>query len=248
MSKPLSYIEPDWPAPPWVRAVSTTRQGGFSCVPFNGLNLADHVGDDPVAVTRNRDLLRKSLNFPVEPSWLMQVHGCNVVEATGTVNKRLEADGSFTIGPGGICVVLTADCLPILLCDQKGTQVAAVHAGWRGLAAGVVEAALRCFSVSGAEILAWLGPAIGPGAFEVGEEVRDIFIKYDSNSADAFVSNKPHHWLMDIYQLARERLVGYGVDHIYGGDFCTVSDAERFYSYRRSGMTGRMGSLIWINE
>jgi YfiH family protein len=247
MSELLSWIEPDWPVPSHIRAITTTRQGGVSLPPFDGLNLADHVGDDPKSVSRNRRLLRESLGLPTEPLWLTQVHGCNVLEA-GDYSEGVEADGAFAHTQGQVCAVLTADCLPLLLCDREGGQVAAVHAGWRGLAAGVIEAALKRFSAPAEEILAWLGPAIGPQAFEVGDEVRDAFTQYAPSSADAFVANHPGHWLADIYLLARQRLMVCGVGFVGGGDCCTVTDAKRFFSYRRDGKTGRMASLIWIEE
>ena len=247
MPELCSWIEPDWPAPPRVRALTTTRQGGYSVPPFDGLNLADHVGDDPEAVRRNRSLLKESLALPAEPVWLNQVHGINVAIA-GSCPEGWEADAVFTQTPGRICAVLTADCLSLLLCSRAGDQVAAVHAGWRGLAAGVIEAALERFSVPGQEIMAWLGPAIGPDAFEVSDEVRDIFLRYDPTAAEAFSPNRPGHWLADIYWLARQRLAARGVGFVCGGDYCTVSEPERFYSYRRDGPTGRMASLIWIDR
>ncbi|MFC1683877.1 peptidoglycan editing factor PgeF [Pseudomonadota bacterium] len=247
MPEPLSWIEPDWPAPPHIRTIVTTRQGGVSLPPFDGLNLADHVGDDPKAVIQNRKLLCESLGLPAEPLWLTQVHGCNVLEAEACPAGG-EADAVIAHTQGQVCAVLTADCLPLLLCDREGAQVAAIHAGWRGLAAGVIEAALKRFSAPGEEIVAWLGPAIGPQAFEVGDEVRDAFIKHDPSAANAFVVNRPGHWLADIYLLARQRLVACGVGFVGGGDCCTVFDEARFFSYRRDGKTGRMASLIWMEK
>ncbi len=245
MSELISWIEPDWPAPPQVRALTTTRQGGCSAPPYAGWNLASHVGDNPQAVACNRALLRERLALPAEPLWLQQVHGCTVAES-GASPQGWEADAAYAALPGRVCAVLTADCLPVLLCDREGMQVAAVHAGWRGLAAGVIEAALDRFTGSGSDILAWLGPAIGPKAFEVGDEVCDAFLRHDPAAQAAFVATRPGHWLADIYRLARQRLQARGVGFVGGGNYCTVSDPGRFFSYRRDGRTGRMASLIWI--
>ncbi len=237
------WIIPDWPAPGPVRAVITTRTGGHSQASFAALNLADHVGDDPAIVAANRAVLSERLNLPSEPLWLEQVHGCDVVEVGGDQSC---ADASTTEIPGQVCVVMTADCLPLLICNRAGTRVAAVHAGWRGLADGVIEAALERFSEGGEELLVWLGPAIGPDRFEVGDEVRAQFLTLNPADEDAFIAAGPGKWLADIYQLARSRLQAANVGYIGGGGYCTVSDAERFFSYRRDGITGRMASLIWI--
>ncbi len=241
------WIEPGWPAPPGICALTTLRRGGYSQQPFDGLNLGDHVGDAPAAVVKNRQLLYQSLKLPSEPTWLTQVHGVDVIEA-GVVPEGWKADAQFTHTPGQVCAVLTADCLPLLLCNRAGDRVAAVHAGWRGLAGGVIEAALKRIAAPGDEVMAWLGPAIGPDCFEVGAEVRDTFLQHDPEANAAFVSNRPGHWLADIYLLARLRLKGCGVTAVWGGDCCTVTDRERFYSYRRDGRTGRMATLIWIEE
>lgn len=238
---------PDWPAPAGVRALVTTRGGGVSVAPYASLNLGDHVGDDPAAVAENRAVLRSAL--PAEPVWLNQVHGSGIVDAD-CAGGIPAADGSVARNAGTVCAVLTADCLPVLLCDRTGTVVAVAHAGWRGLAGGVVEAAVRAMDVDPVEILAWLGPAIGPRAFEVGGEVRRIFVAQDPAAELAFV---PHaappadKWLADIYLLARQRLARIGVTRVSGGGLCTFSDAERFYSYRRDGVTGRMASAIWLD-
>lgn len=238
------FIRADWPAPAHVRALTTTRAGGFSAGPFASLNLGDHVGDDPQTVARNRSLLRETLRIP-EPSWLKQVHGTDVVEAefgrAGAV-----ADGSFTEMLGTVCAVLTADCLPVALCDRQGTRVAMVHAGWRGLCAGVIEAGVLALRVPGDELLAWLGPAIGPDAYEVGEEVRTAFVAHDPEAASAFRECAPGKWLADMYALARQRLAAMGVTAVSGSGFCTYRERERFFSYRRDGATGRMASLIWL--
>lgn len=238
------WVVPDWPAPASVHALATTRQGGVSAAPYASLNLGDHVGDDPGAVAANRRILRAGL--PAEPLWLKQVHGKGIADADHAVGVP-EADGSVARKPAIVCAVLTADCLPVLLCDRAGTVVAAAHAGWRGLADGVVEAAVKSMAVEAGEILAWLGPAIGPQAFEVGGEVRQIFMEYDPAAAMAFIpSAHAGKWLADIYQLARQRLARIGVGQVYGGEYCTHAEAERFFSYRRDGVTGRMASLVWL--
>ncbi len=238
------WIVPDWPAPDGVRAAVTTRRGGYSFPPYQGWNLGDHVGDAPDGVRANRRLLRERLQLPADPLWLRQVHGCGVAIA-GTADPGCEADAVVADQPGQVCAVLTADCLPVLLCDHEGSRVAAVHAGWRGLAAGVLEAAVQRMQMPAPRLLAWLGPAIGPSAFEVGKEVWEAFVGRDATAAKAFVPGGAERWYADIYELARQRLAGMGVGFVGGGDCCTVSDPERFYSYRRDGVTGRMASLIW---
>ncbi len=243
----MDFLIPDWPAPANVQARVTARYGGVSLAPYASFNLGDHVEDDPVAVAANRSELRTLL--PAEPVWLKQVHGRGIVTADETVGAP-EADGSISRKPGVICAVLTADCLPVLFCDRSGTVVAAAHAGWRGLADGVLEAAVQSMAVEPGEILAWLGPAIGPQAFEVGEEVRQIFMAHDPIAALAFVpssSTGAGKWLADIYLLARQRLARAGVRQVSGGGLCTYRDAARFFSYRRDGITGRMASLVWLD-
>ncbi|KMN23016.1 peptidoglycan editing factor PgeF [Pseudomonas helleri] len=237
-----TFLIPDWPAPAGVRACVTTRAGGVSVAPFDSFNLGDHVGDDPVAVAHNRHRLTHI--FDVQPAWLSQVHG--VVVAPATPGQIAEADASWTATPGIACTVMTADCLPALFCDRAGTRVAAAHAGWRGLAAGVLEAAAQSLNVEPQDILVWLGPAIGPKAFEVGGEVREVFIKDLPDAAAAFVpSINEGRYMADIYELARLRLARCGITAVYGGGFCTVTD-PRFFSYRRSPRTGRFASLVWI--
>lgn len=238
------FIHPDWPAPDNVHAAVTTREGGVSLPPYDTLNLGDHVGDDPAAVAENRRRVSEDLRLPAGPCWLSQVHGTVAVEAA-VCEAGCEADASYTDQTGVICAVLTADCLPVLLCDSTGQHVAAVHAGWRGLLNGVIERTISEMNTAG-EILAWLGPAIGPEAFEVGDEVREAFLAVDSAAGTAFRSSPHGRWLADIYALARGRLASAGVGGIYGGEFCTFSDSQRFYSYRRDGRTGRMASLIWL--
>lgn len=236
-------ITPDWPAPAQVKSLMTTRLGGVSQGPYASLNLGSHVEDDAAAVAANRAQLRSML--PAEPVWLNQVHGTRVVQAERAVGVP-DADASYTRQPGVVCAVLTADCLPVLFCARDGSVVAAAHAGWRGLAAGVLEAALAAMQVPPDEVMVWMGAAIGPDAFEVGGEVRDAFIARHPQSVAAF---KPQQqtWLADIYTLARIRLNACGVTAIYGGEGCTYTDATRFYSYRRDGVTGRMATLIWID-
>lgn len=236
------WIVPDWPAPIAVQARVTTRSGGVSGAGYASMNLGNHVGDDPAAVAENRRRLRARL--PAEPLWLSQVHGRAVVDAA-SVRPGIAADAAFARVRGTVCAVLTADCLPVLLCDDAGSVVAAVHAGWRGLAGGVLEAAVRAMAVAPVRLMAWLGPAIGPQAFEVGEEVRAVFLAADAGAAAAFRPSPAGRWLADIYQLARRRLQLAGVSEVYGGGECTHGDAARFYSYRRDGATGRMASLIW---
>jgi len=236
------FIIPDWPAPASVHALQTTRRGGFSAVPFDSLNLGSHVGDNPLQVEKNRQHLANAL--PSEPIWLEQVHGTHAIHAEHA-NCSPTADACVAHAAKAVCVVMTADCLPVLLCDQAGTVVAAAHAGWRGLAAGVIESTVDAMQVPPVQLLAWLGPAIGPQAFEVGPEVRDIFMQHDTNAELAF---KPHadKYLADIYTLARQRLGALGVTAVYGGQYCTFSDRARFFSYRRDGRTGRMASMIWL--
>lgn len=239
----LTPLSPEWPAPAHVRALVTTRSGGVSGGAFASLNLGDHVGDDPLAVARNRAILREHL--PAEPQWLKQVHTTHVALAE-TVCGVPEADACVTTQANRVCAVLTADCLPVLLCDRDGTVVGAAHAGWRGLAAGVLEKTVAAMEASPANLLAWLGPAIGPEAFEVGEEVRDIFVADDPDAADAFRPVAQGKYLADIYHLARLRLARCGMTQVYGGEFCTYRNEKRFFSYRREGITGRMASLIWL--
>ncbi len=240
------WITPDWPAPPIVRACSTTRSGGISAPPYAAFNLAEHVGDSAARVAQNRAALIQALDLPAEPVWLKQVHGATVLDATQAASYP-EADAAYADRAGVVCTVLTADCLPLLLCDSDGSRVAAVHAGWRGLAAGVIEATLNKLGPP-SKLLAWLGPAIGPHAFEVGDEVREIFITRDAAAQHAFRPSPAGRWLADLYTLARQRLRGAGVSGIYGGDYCTCSEHEKFYSYRREAVTGRMATLIWIDE
>ncbi|HEY4316921.1 MAG TPA: peptidoglycan editing factor PgeF [Herbaspirillum sp.] len=252
----LRLLRPDWPdLPPGIGALTTLRRGGVSGAPYDdgagggGLNLGDHVGDAIDAVQRNRALLQAAL--PAAPAWLAQVHGTTVHAAGNIAGDAVpcEADASIAVGAGAVCAILTADCLPVLFCDGAGKVVGAAHAGWRGLLGGVLENTVQAMRAAGAgEISAWLGPAIGPQKFEVGEEVRAAYVARDARHAAAFAPRQgaPGQYLADIYRLARLALAEAGVGRVSGGGFCTVSDAARFYSYRRDGVTGRFASLIWI--
>jgi YfiH family protein len=244
------FIVPDWPAPPAVRSLLTCRSGGVSRAPYASLNLGLHVGDEPSAVAANRALLAAALAGTGDPVWLEQVHGVRVIDASAcsTDDAPAQADASFSRRPGVTCAVMTADCLPVLFCDAAGSVVAAAHAGWRGLLAGVLEATIDAMGVPAATLLAYLGPAIGPQSFVVGDEVRAAFAAADPASAAAFSPLPGGKWLADIYRLARLRLAARGVDRVFGGGFCTVSEAQRFFSFRRDGQTGRMASLIWIDS
>jgi YfiH family protein len=236
---------PDWPAPENVKALITTRQGGVSQAPYDSLNLAGHVGDSPQAVAQNRKRLRTACLLPAEPFWLSQVHGCQVADSDRD-QPGCEADAVFSATHGVVCAVMTADCLPLLMTDRSGSRVCAVHAGWRGLAEGVIESAIQRMEVPPEEIMVWLGPAIGPDAFEVGGEVRQTFLDLFADDENAFCPGEGDRWLADIYQLARSRLNRLGVDSVGGGEYCTVQQSDLFYSYRREGVTGRMASMIWL--
>lgn len=252
-SQLIELIYPDWPAPANVKALQTTRSGGVSHAPYERLNLGAHVNDDPIAVARNRQLLSPYL--PSEPVWVNQVHGVDVIDAA-TSSCLQNADASFATKSNVVCVTMTADCLPVLLCDKSGTVVAAVHAGWRGLCDGVIEAAVQKMQVPASEVLVWLGPAIGPNAFEVGDDVRQQFIAKDPRAAFAFKplesAESCGKWLCDMYSIAKQRLNALGVTEIYGAsvneDFCTYTDQDRFFSFRRDNVTGRMASLIWLAD
>lgn len=248
----MELIIPDWPgAPSNISALSTTRHGGVSRSPYDdnkgngGLNLGMHVGDDPDAVLKNRMRLRSML--PNEPAWLTQVHGTTVLDAYQVVDAP-QADASIATRSGVVCVVQTADCLPVLFCDTAGRVVGAAHAGWRGLAGGVLENTVARMRNAGAsEVLAWMGPAIGPQCFEVGEDVFEAFVTRDAHMASAFrASDKQGKYLADIYALAKATLAKVGVANVFGGGFCTFTEESRFYSYRRNRVTGRMASLIWL--
>lgn len=239
------WIVPDWPAPANVRAFATTRAGGVSEGEYGSLNLGMSSGDDPGRVTRNRAVLREHL--PEMPEWLAQRHGVDIVRfGAERPAEPPVADGAVSSERGRVCAVLTADCMQLLLCDDAGTQVGAVHAGWRGLAAGVVEAGVNALGVDPARVIAWMGPTIGPRAFEVGPEVREAFLAADPAAARAFTPYNPGKYLADLYVLARQRLGRAGVTRIHGGNFCTYTDRDRFFSYRREKKSGRMGAFIWL--
>lgn len=244
MSLPEHLIIPDWPAPSNVKAVQTTRAGGISSPPYDSLNLGDHVGDAPMAVARNRMLLNDLL--PSEPVWLQQVHGTVVANADMT-SCLPQADACIARQRAAVCVVMTADCLPILLCDMQGSVVGVAHAGWKGLVAGVIEATIQAMEAAPENIMAWLGPAISQDAFEVGDEVRAAFLAIQPQAASAFVPGANGKWFADLYALARLRLNALGIDRIYGGGSCTYRDRDRYFSYRRDGVTGRMGTFIWLD-
>lgn len=267
---PSDWLLPDWPAPPGVRAVFTTRSGGVSAPPFDSLNLGTHVGDAPAAVEHNRALLQHALG--VQPTYLQQVHGTALVCLTGPagagpVREPPVADAAWSCEPAAVCTVMVADCLPVLLCSQDGRRVAAAHAGWRGLAGegglGILESVLEPFGLgaqvnaasSAMKVIAWLGPCIGPSAFEVGPEVRAAFLQRSHDGAAArrisacFTPTGASKYLADLAALARLRLAALGVHAVYGNDssrdWCTVANASRFFSYRRDGVCGRMAACIW---
>ncbi len=246
MRLPADWIVPDWPAPARVRAFVTTRSGGVSQGEHASLNLGAKCGDDPVRVATNRDAVRRHL--PSEPRWLVQVHGNAVADLDRAADDApAVADAAVTSVPGRVAVVLTADCLPVILCREDGTRVAVAHAGWRGLAAGVLENAAAAVGAPQARVLAWLGPAIGPSAFEVGPEVREAFVAVHGAAAEAFAPRGGGKYLADLYALARLRLAAAGVGEVFGGGFCTFSEAGRFFSYRRAKASGRMGAFAWID-
>ncbi len=241
----IETIRPCWSAPSSIRACCTTRTGGVSEPPFDGFNLAKHVGDDENNVTRNRALLRQSLELPGEPCWIRQTHGTRVV--TLEQDPGRDADAAVTRKRGKVAVVMTADCLPVLLCNRAGTEVAAVHAGWRGLQAGIVESALDAMDSPADSVIAWIGPGISRGYFEVGDEVRAAFAGTIDGALEYFLSNRPNHWLCDLGGLAERVLARRGVSQVYRDSHCSYRDAGLLYSYRRDGTTGRMATLIWIN-
>jgi purine-nucleoside/S-methyl-5'-thioadenosine phosphorylase / adenosine deaminase len=245
MSAAIEWLEPEWPVPRHVRVVSTLRTGGASEGAYASLNLAAHVGDDAGSVRENRRRLCEAAGLPSEPLWLDQVHGCEVVEADGQVGVP-RADSAVATSPGRVCAVMTADCLPVVLADRAGTRVATAHAGWRGLVGGVIEATVAALGGDPADIVAWLGPAIGQGAFEVGPEVRQAFIDQLPDAGVSFQRNDRGRFQADLCALARIVLARTGVGSVFGGGWCTATDAARFFSYRRDGVTGRMATLAWL--
>lgn len=251
-----SWTLPDWPAPGGVRALSTFRTGGASAAPYASLNLGGHVGDLSAAVAENRRRLKVAAGLPAEPTWLEQVHGARVADLDAALHHRGDAamgpaDAAFTRSPRRVCAILSADCLPVLLAGESGELVAAVHAGWRGIAAGVIEAALTAVTAAGASperLLAWLGPAIGPRYFEIGAEVREALLAGDPGAEEAFAPNARGRFMADLGTLVRRRLKARGVGRIYGGGECTFGAADRYFSHRRDGVTGRQATLIWLES
>lgn len=242
----IEPIAADWPSPPGVCAMTTTRTGGVSVPPCDTLNLALGVPDAPANVHANRERLRVGLDLPAPPVWLRQVHGARVVDADSLeAGETPAADAVLTSTPGVVCAILTADCLPVVLADTRGTVVAAAHAGWRGLSAGVLEAAVAAMGIEPSRVTAWLGPAIGPGDYEVDAPVRDAFLREDPGADAAFRPSAPGHWQCDLYRLAARRLERSGVTGIYGGGWSTAAEPDRFFSHRRDGVCGRMATLVW---
>jgi YfiH family protein len=243
----LACLRPAWPAPDAVCAAFTLRAGGVSAGPFDTLNVGARVGDRPERVGENRARVRAALSLPHEPCWLEQVHGADVVEIRhADLTSTPRGDAVIAREPGAVAVIQVADCLPVLFAAADGSCVAAAHAGWRGLAAGVLEATVERLGTDPARLLAWLGPAIGPGHFEVGAEVRDAFLAHDPAAAVAFHANARQRWQCDLLALARQRLQQAGVRQVFGGEWCTYADRGRFFSYRRDGQCGRMAALVWL--
>jgi len=245
-------IAPEWPAAAGVRAAFTLRTGGVSVAPYDSLNMGAAIGDSPEAVAENRRRVRDALRLPAEPGWLEQVHGAQVVALGASAHGAgggvagARGDASVAWGSGQVCAIRVADCMPVLFAAVDGSAVGAAHAGWRGLAGGVLEATVARMGVPASRLIAWMGPAIGQSNFEVGDDVRAAFMETDPAAASAFVANARGRWQCDLYALARRRLAALGVAGIYGGRWCTFAESERFFSYRRSGKCGRMAALIWI--
>jgi len=244
----MEVIKPKWAAPSHIHAFTTTRMGGFSLSPYDSLNFGLHVKDKQADVLQNRKMLTKQQKIPFEPLWLDQQHTSVVVDADTTYTTPPKADASVSENCNRICAVMTADCLPILLCTREGTQVAAIHAGWRGLANNIVGETLKHFKCNPSEVLVWLGPAISKKAFEVGEDVYEAFMKDNMASETHFTPAGPEKYFFDMYAAARHQFNNLGVTAITGGEYCTYNDKERFYSYRRDGVTGRMVSMIWMSS
>lgn len=245
----MDFITPNWPAPEHVKAFSTTRSGGVSSGPYQGLNLGLHVADDSSDVLQNRALLQQAVGLNQPLAWLNQVHSDVCIEITAPLNNTPDVDGSWTRANGLGCVVMTADCLPVLLTDKQGSFVAAVHAGWRGLCSGIIENTIKQVGAAPQQVLVWLGPAISQAAFQVGEEVKQAFETKNAQASQAFLpDSEKGKWRADLYALARMQLANIGVKHVYGGEHCTFNEAERFYSYRRQSQTGRMASVIFLQK
>jgi YfiH family protein len=245
---PSEWLVPNWDAPKNIKSIMTSRQGGFSQAPFDSMNLGDHVDDDLATVIRNRASLKQRLRLPNEPLWLTQVHGVTIANADQQQAANVEADAAVAHKVGSVCAVMTADCLPVLFCNQQGTAIAAAHAGWRGLHKGILEHTAKSLNCPTEEIMAWFGVAIGAAHFEVGSEVRAAFTSVQAKAHAAFMpSTNKGKWLADIYLLARLRLESIGLKNISGGEYCSYTDQQHFYSYRREAKTGRMVSLIWMD-
>jgi YfiH family protein len=246
-----AMLRAQWPVPANVRAFTTLRHGaGVSLAPFDEFNLGARCGDDALAVVANRAALIEDFALPSPPRWLQQVHGVEVARFTDPAfageGAEPVADASVTSNPGVVLAILTADCLPVVFAAGDGSEIGAAHAGWRGLAAGVLENTVAAMHTPATKIVAWLGPAAGPDAYEIGEEVFNAFVTQDAQAASAFVATRPGHWRVDLYALARKRLAAVGVDHVHGGGLCTISDPQRFFSHRRDAHTGRMATVAWI--
>lgn len=243
----MNLLMADWPAPPGVVAFTTLRNGdGVSQAPFDAFNLGVRCGDDAAAVAENRRRLIEKNALPSAPRWLRQVHGTGVVRFSAAVAEdEPEADAAVVSDAGVVLSILTADCLPVAFATDDGGEIAAAHAGWRGLSAGVLERTVSAMRTPASRILAWMGPAAGPQAYEVGAEVFDAFVAADPGAESAFVATRPGHWRVDLYALAQQRLRKAGVERIYGGGLCTISDPQRFYSHRRDRSTGRMATLVY---
>jgi YfiH family protein len=240
-------ITPDWPAPAQVRCAFTLRSGGVSAAPYDSLNVGTHVGDAVEAVRENRRRVRECLRLPAEPVWLQQVHGTDVVDLdVSEGHEQARADAAVTHKGGRVCVIQVADCMPVLFAACDGSAVGAAHAGWRGLAGGVLEQTVRASGVPATSLIVWLGPTISQQHFEVGDDVRTAFVSGDSAAAAAFETNTRGRWQCDLYSLARRRLAALGVRDVFGGGWCTYADTARFFSFRRDGQCGRMAALIWL--
>ena len=248
-----AFLPADWPAPLGVHAFTTLRHGlGVSLPPFDDVNLGNRYaadGDAPATVERNRALLVESAGLPSVPHWLKQVHGIDVMRCDGPPGEGHEpiADASVTATPGTVLAILSADCLPVVFAADDGREVAAAHAGWPGLSAGMLEATVAAMHTPAERLLAWIGPAAGPQHYEIGVEVRDRFLVQDARADTAFIATRPGHWRVDLFAIARMRLAHAGVTRVYGGDFCTISDPQRFFSHRRDARTGRMATLVWFD-
>jgi len=239
------WIDANWPTPEWIRAGTTTRQSGFSLPPYRGLNLAKHVGDRAKCVDQNRALLQRELQLPCAPLWLQQVHGKRIINSNDYA-ADISADACYTTQNGVVCAVLTADCLPLLLCDKKGSQVAAVHIGWRGFCQDIIDVALSRFDACRSNMLAWIGPHIHARNYEVGETVRLACLHAFPAAEPAFTCSREGKWLASLETLVRDQLMSRGISMIYSCDRCTFDEPASFFSYRRDRTTGRMASLIWI--